>query len=383
MPATTPILFPSGEDANPLHKRLPAEVVTRRPRPQAKVAEEKPVDEVKVDLKSAVALKPDARPKWLMKACKMAEEGRASTTELYNIITSRKFLGGLPAKIGRRLRDTVNDNIVLFSDKQQRFLRSDDWLLNAKYGENEKAGDEGDPEVPLKDDAADEDDAPREELKVDRQPEKPPERPPEKQPEKAKSKKPERREPERREPERREPEEAVPEKWVTAPAARGQEDRFSREAVAAEERARRKGREKEHQERWMEVEVETSRRRAQEQQEAKRRQLEDEADSSLNLLESLGQRPDSRPEPTRERRDDDGKRRGGLSRSRSIRMRSRSRKRRDKSRGRRRRRSGSGSRPGVDFADALRRRMEEREANDTTRIPVVDPGHAARWASRS
>lgn len=359
MPATTPILFPSGEDANPLHKRLPAEVVTRRRRPEAKVVEEKAVDEVRVELKAAVALKPDARPKWLSKACKMAEENRASTTELYNIITSRKFLGGLPSKIGRRLRDIVHENLSLFSDKQQRHLRSDDWTLNAKYGE--KVGEDGDPETLAKDDLNDDmlDDAPPPE--EDRKDEKPRTR---------------------RALLRDSFEEPQGEKWVAAPAARGQEERVSREAVFAEERARRKEREREEQERWMEAEAEASRRRAHEQQEAKKRQLEDEADSSMMLLEQLGQRQDAPPmEQVKERNEEEGRRRGGLSRSRSVRVRSRSRRRR-KSRDRRRRRSDSGSRPRVDFADALRRRMEEREANDTTRIPVVDPGHAARWASR-
>lgn len=378
MPATTPILFPSGEDANPLHKRLPAEVVTRRRRPEAKVIEDKPVDDVRVDLKAAVALKPDSRPKWLAKACKMAEEGRASTTELYNIITSRKFLGGLPSKIGRRLRDVVHENLGLFSDKQQRHLRSEDWALNAKYGDAKAESlmqvEDGDLDLPLKEDDHDDlmEEPLREEDKEDRPPERLPERLPEKPPEKPRS----------RRLERREPEEALGEKWVAAPAARGQEERVLREAAFAEERARRKEKEREEQERWMEVEAEASRRRAQEQQEAKRRQLEDEADSSMMLLESLGQRPSTaRPEPTRGQGDEDGRRRGGLSRSRSVRVRSRSRRRR-KSRDRRRRRSASNSRPRVDFADALRRRMEEREANDTTRIPVVDPGHAARWASR-
>lgn len=371
MPATTtPVLFPSGEDANPLHKRLPAEVVTRKRRPEAKQVDEKPVDEVKVDFKTAIALKPDARPKWLTKACKMADENRASTTELYNIITSRKFLGGLPGKIGRRLRDITHENLGLFSDKQQRHLKSDDWILNAKYGD--KAGEEGDPEAPAKEENQEEpaEPSPREAEEKERRP----------GPEaKAEEKRVTKKRPERREAEEQQG------AWNAVPSARGQEERVLREAALAEERARRKEREREEQERWMEAEAEASRRRALQQEEAKKRKVEDEVDSSLMLLEQLGQqRQAPRQEPARERHDEDGRRRG-LSRSRSIRVRSRSR-RRKKSRSargsRRRRRSGSCSRPRVDFADALRRRMEEREANDTTRIPVVDPGHAARWATR-
>lgn len=379
MPYTSPILFPSGEDVNPLHKRLPAEVVTRKRRPEPKVVEEKPVEEVEVDLKVAAALKPDARLKWLNKACKMAAEGLASTTDLYNIITSRKFLGGLPSRIARRLRDVVNENVDLFSEKQQRYLKSEDWSLNARFAE--KADDV---DGPREDDQDDFEDVPRED---ERPPDKPAERPPDKPPEKRQPEKlsdrmaeplaeraPEKQKP--RNTTRVEPEE--PGQWVTASAARGQEDRVSREAAIKEEREkRRKDKERAEQERWMEVEAEASRKRSQEQQEAKRRQLEDEADSSMMLLESLGSsRPAASTESARERPVERG-RRGGLSRSRSVKMRSRSRRR-----DRRRRRSASASRPRVDFADALKARMKERERNDTTRIPVVDPGHAARWASR-
>jgi len=389
MPATTPILFPSGEDANPLHKRLPAEVVTRRRRPEAKVVEEKSIDEVKVDLKTAVGLKPDTRPKWLAKACKMAEEGRASTTELYNIITSRKFLGGLPSKIGRRLRDVVHENVGLFSDKQQRYLRSDDWALNAKYGE--KADDVEDAAA-KEDDDGDDAQPPPPRDDDDKSPPPPPEKA-SKDKKKSDRKESDKRDAERKEAERRRAslgtvvEQLPGDTWVSTP--RGQDDRvMSRDSAVAEERARRKEKEREEQERWMEVEAEASRRRAAEQQEAKKRQLEDEADSSMMLLESMmggGSALATQPEPTRESRRDDnrGRGRGGLSRSRSIRVRSRSRRRRKGSRDRRRRRSPSEERPRVDFAEALRRRMEERETNDTTRIPVVDPGHAARWAARA
>lgn len=367
MPVTAPCLLPSGEDANPLHKRLPAEVVTRKRRPEAKPVEDKATDEVKVELKAAVSLKPDARPKWLSKACKMAEENRASTTELYNIITSRKFLTGLPSRVGRRLRDIVQDNLSLFSDKQQRHLKCDDWALNAKF--EKKNGEDLDADQLKK---GDNDEYGRDEsMRAEYQGDKG----------------------QQQRSERSEYEEAVEEKWTAAPAARGQEERVIREAALAEERARRKAQEREKQERWMEAQVEASRQQAQEQLEAKKRQVEDEADNSMMLLEQLGhQAPQvsTNPEPARNIREDDGsgRRRGGLSRSRSIRVRSRSRRRRksrSRSRGgkQKRRRSTSASRPRVDFADALKQRMKERERNDTTRIPVVDPGHAARWATRS
>lgn len=391
-----------------MHKRLPAECVTRRRRPEAKVVEEKPPDEVRVDLKAAVQLKPDARPKWLTKACKMVEESKADSTELYNIVTSRKFLGGLPTKIGRRIRDGVLDNVNLFSDKQQRFLRSEDWILNAKYGE--KVGEEGDDaredgkdmldEVPPGEDHDEKPPPPppekgeraekaerRDSAKAARKEEKKEDRSSKSDAPKAdKRADKERLEREQREADRalRQARAAEPESetWVSVPGARGQEDRHLREAAQAEERARRKVREREEQEKWMETEAEASRKRAQEQQDAKKRQMDEQADSLMESL--LGGGVPAAPEPTRSSRQDDrdsGRRgRGGLSRSRSIKARSRSRRRRGGDR--RRRRSPSDEKPKVDFAEALRRRLAERENNDTTRIPVVDPGHAARWASR-
>mmetsp|Transcript_55711 Transcript_55711/g.129748 ORF Transcript_55711/g.129748 Transcript_55711/m.129748 type:complete len:377 (-) Transcript_55711:111-1241(-) len=122
-------------DANPMHRRIPAEVVSRRARapPRKLVPQERERDneEVTVDLKAAIMLKPEARPRWLIKACKMVAEGRASSTELYNIIVSRKFASGLPERVGRRLVSIVEDSIDLFSDKQQRYLSSSDCPLMA------------------------------------------------------------------------------------------------------------------------------------------------------------------------------------------------------------------------------------------------------------
>mmetsp|Transcript_10561 Transcript_10561/g.23783 ORF Transcript_10561/g.23783 Transcript_10561/m.23783 type:complete len:358 (-) Transcript_10561:69-1142(-) len=138
-------------DCNPMHRRIPAEVVSRRPRVVKKVVqeEEKETDEVRVDMKAAAVLKPDARPKWLIKACKMVAESRASPTELYNIVVSRKFGAGLPERIGRKLGLIIRDNLELFSDKQQRFLTSSEFTLIARLvsADGEGAGD-AEPEEP-------------------------------------------------------------------------------------------------------------------------------------------------------------------------------------------------------------------------------------------
>lgn len=405
---TSSILLPSGEDANPLHKRLPAEVITRKPRAQVARQEEKVTDEVRVDLKTAIYLKPDARPKWLSKAFKLSETDSLVATELYNIITSRKFLVGLPQKICRRLRDIVYENCSLFSDKQQRHLKSDEWQLNVRMF-SERGGDDLDGElIPIpKDDLQDElpevhdekekdSDRDRDDRDRDRG-----EREKEKDDKKDKNKEKERERERERDRERArsskvpDPREARSSKvldpreetWVAMPASRGQEDRMlRREAEKAEERAKRKARERDDQERWMEVAAEASRKKVQDQHDAKRRKVEDEVDNSLMLLESMGTPAAPAPQTRSSRVESSSgrdRRRGGLSRSRSIKVRSRSRRRRRSRSRRRRRRSESAPRGGkVDFADALRRRLQEREANDTTRMAVVDPGHAQRWSSR-
>jgi len=102
--------------------------VVKKVVPQEK---EKESEDVVVDLKAAIMLKPEARPRWLVKACKMVGDNRASSTELYNIIVSRKFASGLPERVGRRLVSIVEEGMDLFSDKQQRYLSSSDCPLMA------------------------------------------------------------------------------------------------------------------------------------------------------------------------------------------------------------------------------------------------------------
>jgi len=121
--STAPILFPSGEDANPLNRRLPAEVVTRQRRVDKKPVQEKLTEEVQVDLRTALSLRPDARQKWLSRAFKMAEEGKASKTDLFDILASRKFTTDIHPKVGRKLFATVLENANIFSDKQLSPLR--------------------------------------------------------------------------------------------------------------------------------------------------------------------------------------------------------------------------------------------------------------------
>mmetsp|Transcript_148117 Transcript_148117/g.261189 ORF Transcript_148117/g.261189 Transcript_148117/m.261189 type:complete len:462 (+) Transcript_148117:156-1541(+) len=118
-------------DANPLNNSLPAEVVLRRRPPAVRKVD---TDEVEVDLKVALACKPEARIKWITKACAMAKSGRASSRDLFDIIANKRFTAGLPFKIGRRIASIAHENRMLFSERQQRYMQSSEWILNAKYG---------------------------------------------------------------------------------------------------------------------------------------------------------------------------------------------------------------------------------------------------------
>ncbi|CAJ1389486.1 unnamed protein product [Effrenium voratum] len=54
----------------------------------------------------------------------MVEQGKAKSTDLYDIVTNRKFSGGLPDRVGRKLASILKESLTIFSDKQQRFLNS-------------------------------------------------------------------------------------------------------------------------------------------------------------------------------------------------------------------------------------------------------------------
>ncbi|CAE7029579.1 unnamed protein product [Symbiodinium sp. CCMP2456] len=144
-------------DANPMHRRLPAEVVSRRRADKKPKAPEPTTDEVVVDLKTAITLKPEARTKWLSKACAMVEQGKAKPTDLYDIVTNRKFSGGLPDRVGRKLASIIRDSFSIFSDKQQRYLNSTESPvpMHLATQEDEEAEEEEAPRRPKR--------APREE----------------------------------------------------------------------------------------------------------------------------------------------------------------------------------------------------------------------------
>jgi len=232
------MLFQSGEDANPLNRRLPAEIVSRR-RPEVRKPEPKPVEDVKVDLKTALLLKPEARLKWLAKACKVAEEGRASTTELHNIVSSRKFVAGVHPRIGRRMAEIVHENLGIFSDKQQKHLKSDEWVLSNAFSINKGADADGDDQERECDERSRSRDRSEEDGRKGKQSEEPATQPPRRFQELASGK--EGSGGGRNERSGRRVRNPEPEGWIEAPAIRRQEqeERAKREVLLAED-ARKK-----------------------------------------------------------------------------------------------------------------------------------------------
>lgn len=77
---------------------------------------------VYVDLKGVIGMQPEQRVKWLAKACKQAREGRLKTSQLYDILSSKRIVEGLSDPQGTRMLRTLGDNLDIFSEKQQRYL---------------------------------------------------------------------------------------------------------------------------------------------------------------------------------------------------------------------------------------------------------------------
>jgi len=109
-------------DSNPLFKRLPAEVVSRRAH-KRQVAT-KPT-KVAIDLENVFRKKPDGRAKWLAKALMQVQEGRLSPHTLYDIVAHRLFVKDLTEKAGRRMYRSLHANLGVFSSKQQKFVEKE------------------------------------------------------------------------------------------------------------------------------------------------------------------------------------------------------------------------------------------------------------------
>ncbi|CAE8648480.1 unnamed protein product [Polarella glacialis] len=127
-----------GEDANPMNKALPNEVVRRKPKETQKAVAESAL--VTTDRKVVLAMKPDQRSKWLAKGLQQAQEGRMQAASMFDIIAHQKFTADLKEneKIGKRMYRQLKGGLQLFSSKQQRHLASG-CALAKEFGEEDEA----------------------------------------------------------------------------------------------------------------------------------------------------------------------------------------------------------------------------------------------------
>eukprot|EP00747_Dinoflagellata_sp_TGD_P181771 gnl/TRDRNA2_/TRDRNA2_35713_c0_seq1.p1 gnl/TRDRNA2_/TRDRNA2_35713_c0~~gnl/TRDRNA2_/TRDRNA2_35713_c0_seq1.p1 ORF type:complete len:288 (-),score=81.83 gnl/TRDRNA2_/TRDRNA2_35713_c0_seq1:54-917(-) len=110
-------------DCNPMYKRLPAEIISRR-----KHAPQQPgnVDDdgtPTMDRKAVFGMKPEQRQKWLAKALKQAKEGLLKAGELYDVISSTRFAEGVPHKLGKKMALGILDHSSIFTNKQQKYMK--------------------------------------------------------------------------------------------------------------------------------------------------------------------------------------------------------------------------------------------------------------------
>lgn len=62
----------------------------------------------------------------------MVTESIASSTDLFDIVVSRKFVAGMPEKVVRKISACLEENVDIFSDKQQRYLASTECPIVAR-----------------------------------------------------------------------------------------------------------------------------------------------------------------------------------------------------------------------------------------------------------
>jgi len=102
---------------------------------------------VTLERKAVFALKPPQREKWLKKALKQAAGGQIRASDLYDVIASTRFTEDVPHGLGQRMARAVQQQLSLFSGKQQRFLSSEATLA-LKFGRPPAEQDPGAGKVP-------------------------------------------------------------------------------------------------------------------------------------------------------------------------------------------------------------------------------------------
>mmetsp|Transcript_40519 Transcript_40519/g.86970 ORF Transcript_40519/g.86970 Transcript_40519/m.86970 type:complete len:322 (-) Transcript_40519:63-1028(-) len=121
------------DDANPMNRRLPAEVVSRRRKPDKGQATQKE-EQATSDRAAVLNMKPEHRLRWLSKALQNCQEGTMANTIVYDIVTHKQFTQDVTEKVGVKILRSLQSSLPLFSTKQQRFLQEDDCRLVQLFG---------------------------------------------------------------------------------------------------------------------------------------------------------------------------------------------------------------------------------------------------------
>eukprot|EP00930_Biecheleria_cincta_P077869 TRINITY_DN65192_c0_g1_i1.p1 TRINITY_DN65192_c0_g1~~TRINITY_DN65192_c0_g1_i1.p1 ORF type:complete len:235 (+),score=60.20 TRINITY_DN65192_c0_g1_i1:113-817(+) len=129
------------DDANPINRSLPAEVVSRKPKAEKKSQQEEPA--LVLDQRAVLAMRPEQRMKWLALALENLVNGKVQATGIYDILIHNKFTKGVSDKVGIRLYRAVCSHMSLFSSKQQRFLESESKLAKLFKDKDELKGSSG------------------------------------------------------------------------------------------------------------------------------------------------------------------------------------------------------------------------------------------------
>eukprot|EP00933_Yihiella_yeosuensis_P077500 TRINITY_DN8800_c1_g1_i1.p1 TRINITY_DN8800_c1_g1~~TRINITY_DN8800_c1_g1_i1.p1 ORF type:complete len:332 (+),score=99.98 TRINITY_DN8800_c1_g1_i1:147-1142(+) len=109
-----------GEDANPMNKSLPGEIIRRSHKGGKNQKDD--ASAATNDRKAVFAMKPDQRVKWLQKALQQAEDSKFPVATLFDIIGHPKYVSDLQEKVGGKMFRMVRAKLEVFSAKQQKNL---------------------------------------------------------------------------------------------------------------------------------------------------------------------------------------------------------------------------------------------------------------------
>lgn len=114
-------------------ERLNKEVVCREYKESRRDKDEFEEKYVNMDPEYVFKRKPVQRLKWLEKAFEALLNSRIKPNGVYDIISHNRFVDGVNDSMGRPMYQLVDKNAGFFTERQQRFLASNRFILFKKY----------------------------------------------------------------------------------------------------------------------------------------------------------------------------------------------------------------------------------------------------------